>query len=151
MAGVFDIKVLSPTHIGNGNTIKPIDIGEHDNYIYVFNLENIVERIPDSRLDEFSELIMEFGNRNKFNYKDLGEILYKEFGIEHKFWDSISFYKIRKYDKGRIHDLYEHIKYGNEVYIPGSSIKGTIRTAVIYVFLKNEGYRFSLEKLGKTK
>lgn len=148
MGDVFNIEILSPTHIGNGNTLKPMDIGEHDGYVYIFNLDKVIEKIPENRLDEFTELIADFGSKNKIT---LGDMLSNRFGIKPDQWDSISLYKVKKTDSGRIHDIYEEMKFGNRVYMPGSSIKGVIRTAVIYQFLKEEGYRFSIEQHNRIK
>ena len=144
MGKVFRIEVLSPTHIGNGNSFKPMDIGEHGGFIYIFDLDKVIEKIPEERLEEFTELIANFGDKSRNIYGNLGDMLSKVFGIRQDQWDEISLYKVEN-KNGRIYEIYEEIKYGDEVYVPGSSIKGLIRTAVIYCFLKNEGYSFLLE------
>ncbi len=143
MGKVFKIKVLSPTHIGNGNSFKPMDIGEHGGFIYVFDLDKVIEKISEEKLEEFTELIANFGDKSRNRYRNLGEMLLEGFGIKQDQWGEISLYKVKNKD-GEIYEIYEEIKYGNRVYIPGSSIKGLIKTAVIYCFLKNEGYSFDL-------
>ncbi len=151
MGNSFKIETLSPVHIGSGNTFKPMDIGEYGRYIYIFDLDKVIERIPEHSIDKFSELIINFGDKNKNKYKDMGQMLLEAFGIDYEQWENISLYKVKKKDQGSIHDIYEEIKYGDRVYIPGSSIKGAIRTAIVYSFLKKEGYKFYLKETGKIK
>ena len=150
MGKKFKIEVLSPTHIGNGNSFKPIDIGEHGGFIYIFDFDKVIEKISEERLEEFTELIANFGDKSRNRYRNLGEMLSEGFGIKQDQWDEISLYKVESKDKG-IYEIYEEIKYGNKVYVPGSSIKGLIRTAVIYCFLKEEGYLFILKGLREDK
>jgi len=142
MGNVFKIETLSPVHIGSGNTITPLDIGEHDSFIYVFDIDKVSEAIPINNLDKIIELISGFTRENK-NINNFGDIIKDE--IRPEDWDRISLYKAKKKDIGSIHGIDEEIKYGNQVYIPGSTIKGAIRTAIIYSFLKRKGYSFGIE------
>ena len=148
MGNSFKIEILSPVHIGSGNTLKPMDIGEcerhGERYIYIFDFDKVIEKIPEHSIDKFSELIINFGDKNKNKYKNMGHMLLEAFGIGYEQWEDISLYKVKKKDVGSIHDIYEAIKYGDKVYIPGSSIKGAIRTAIVYCFLKEKGYIFRL-------
>ncbi len=151
MGNSFKIETLSPVHIGSGNTFKPMDIGEYERYIYIFDFDKVIEKIPEHSIDKFSELIINFGDKNKNKYKDMGQMLLEAFGIGYEQWEEISSYKVKRKDIGQIHEIYEALKYGNKVYIPGSSIKGAIRTAIVYSFLKREGYKFYLKETERIK
>jgi len=147
MSRYFKIEVLSPVHIGNGNTIKPIDIGEYEGFVYIFNLDKAIEKIPSQSMEEFSNLIIDFGSKKRNMYKNIGEVLSKKFGVGYDSWSEISLYRVRKRADDKIYEIYEELKYHNKVYIPGSSIKGVIRTAIIYYFLKEKGYSFSIKEV----
>ena len=151
MGNVFSLEILSPTHIGNGNTLKPMDLGEHNSYIYIFYLDRLIEKIPEGKLERLTDLVANFGGKNKKGFENLGELITKELNIKHDQWEKLSIFKVKKRDRGRTYDIYEEIKCGNQVYIPGSSIKGAIRTAVVYTFLKMEGYKFSVEQQNGVK
>ena len=101
----FKIETLSPLHIGNGNTLTPIDIGEHNEFIYVFDLDKVIEHIPERHMDRISELISNPQGKN------LGEILKDELKINPKNWEKLKLYKVRKTDSEGINKIYKEIKY----------------------------------------
>lgn len=131
----FNIKTLTPVHIGNGNKYNGISyLIDEDNYLnkidsdFIFQNLNIEEQI---KFVEWLEKVSYQPSLNQFleniNRSDIIDILK----------DKNKFPKI-KVDKGFKKDVSEYIKSDmNTVYIPGSSIKGSIRTALAYNAISN--------------
>lgn len=123
----FDIETVTPVHIGSGDSYlsseclfsgrdyKRIDISKY------FRL--LIKDNPDEQ-EEFIKNLSE----NKFIPKDLpGD--YTKYYISKQFQDD---------DFKNNNEIKENIKVFNKPYIPGSSIKGAIRTALLYNSFKDE-------------
>ncbi len=138
---MFSLEVLSPTHIGNGNKLSRLDYGVKDGNLYVFNLQRIMEGMNERNIERLISFMEDFGKDRSF--QDLGDLLKQEFRLTR--WENLCSYIVPIAEhSGRIRDINENIKTGNRVYIPGSSLKGAIRTAITYCLLKHEGYKFEL-------
>lgn len=128
----FKIKTLSPIHIGSGDTISPYhDFIFDDGYVhyideqklqnYLFNLDN-----SEKIIDEFVEIV-----KNQANHKkDL-------FGLKRFFIDnSIDFTKFTekkiKMNTKVTSEIQQIESSTGRPYIPGSTIKGAIRTALLF-------------------
>lgn len=118
------ISTLSPVHIGNGNSLQAnSEFVTSGNYIYVIDPHKVLDIIGDKELDEWVRLIENEGNIKDFISKFEGGANPENYAIR----------KIKRYctlkDKK---DFKECIHDGRGVpYIPGSSIKGAIRSAVL--------------------
>ncbi|WP_456328646.1 type III-A CRISPR-associated RAMP protein Csm5 [Archaeoglobus sp.] len=112
------LRVLSPTHIGSGEVLTDID------YVYIHTNEKVrvidYERAwrEDSRIRERIE-------RGVFNPREASNY-YK--------------YELKAFCKPRGKVL-EHIKVLGKPYIPGSSLKGAIRTAILWKYLKDRSLK----------
>lgn len=133
----LELEVLSPLHIDTGKTISP-------RYDYVFDESRSVVRVIDldSLLDQ----------EQKIDVEDLVRRMSQEgFQIGHYLKNMrISSTEVERYHvfsrsdpgdkeiKVAIKDVY------NRAYIPGTSLKGAIRTALLWKLLKsnNEAYLF---------
>lgn len=146
------IELLSPLHIGNGNELKLIDF-------YLDDKENLIKRIDFSKFTDYCfenriNLMKEINNKRYLTGRDFS---ITKFMDENRIDpDAFSSYTIKAVIEKRGREteftVKEHIKYSG-AYIPGSSIKGAIRTAVMWTFLNesgNEGILFGeLDKLLK--
>ncbi|NPA52093.1 MAG: type III-A CRISPR-associated RAMP protein Csm5 [Aquificae bacterium] len=130
----YTLTTLSPIHIGNGDQISNWSYGydEKEKLISVYDFDKVVKALKNNpqRLLNLSAEI----ERNPLN-KSLGKIL-KNYNLnlnpEYKI-------KIRGEIKNRRYKhIWEFIKENGKVYIPGTEIKGAIRTALFYKILKDK-------------
>ena len=131
-----DIKVLSPVHIGSGDKytaseyIKSKAKTKKGNILKIIkriNVSNYFLSLDDGKKDEF---LMDLSNPN-FNLKDFDSKIPN------------TYMKYRAIDKTKkeispTQEIAESIKTLNELYIPGSSIKGAIKSAILYHELDDE-------------
>ena len=120
----YEIEIISPLHIGNGRELSPIEYLV-DKKFYRINMDSLFKE-KEFDIDGFVEDI-KLGLFSIENYKELAK-KNKEYVID------IS-NSAEKNIKGK--NVKEFIKSGGRVYVPGSSIKGAIRTAVMWYVLKN--------------
>lgn len=140
----FKIKTLTPVHIGNGETLSPYgDYIKDEDYIYIIDYSKLEDYLRNSdrsekRIDEFVEIISKQAAGNKSdrytikNFFENNQLNFKEFSSA----------KIKLVGKINNEEISQTIKTGNRPIIPGSSIKGAIRTALLYSHLQEDGYKF---------
>ena len=139
--GIYKVVTLSPMHIGSGRVLTNWDIGvDENNYVFVFNLDKIFDILSEKDIDELAKL---FEGINSQQVKNLGEFLNRK-GIRD--WEAVKKYKLKMKDakKANIGEIEEFVKEGYKAFIPGSTLKGFIRTAVIYSFLKEKDFKFEV-------
>jgi CRISPR type III-A-associated RAMP protein Csm5 len=142
------IKVLTPVHVGSGNLLQNntdfvTTSNGQENYIRIIDDRKILELIGIDNLDNWMLSI-----ERKENTKDF----VKRFAPDSKVAD-YSKRRLIDYSQGvNLNDtLKEHIHNGAGLpYIPGSSIKGAIRTCILASLSTNISERESKIKTGKT-
>lgn len=117
----YKIEILSPLHIGNGNEIPPVEY-VMDKRFYRIDMESLFR---DEKFDVDS-----FIENAKFDSFYLGEF-YKDVAMKHILYSMEMSDDVKAKSNVR-----EFIKTGGKPYIPGSSIKGAIRTALMWYVLK---------------
>ena len=136
----FKIKFITPVHIGDGEEIDSLNYIVEKNYFYRINLEKFIFELNDNSKKDFMNLI------DKKNMVELRAYIKANCDF-----NKYSVYKARlsvgfkeKYKKGfnSIKNnlaVNSFIKTGSMVpFIPGSSLKGSVRTAVLnYLLEKN--------------
>lgn len=132
------IELLSPLHIGNGNELKLVDF-------YLDDEKNLIKRIDFSKFTNHCfeneiNLMEEIGKKRYLTGRDFSITKFMdENSIDP---DAFSSYTIKAIIEKREREtefaVKEHIKHGS-AYIPGSSIKGAIRTAIMWSFLNESG------------
>ncbi|NJE02965.1 type III-A CRISPR-associated RAMP protein Csm5 [Thermococcus sp. MV11] len=125
------LTVLSPLHIGNGNELTVIDVLPlNDGRIAVLDLERLMLELTSAGADVEEILTL-------VKAPDMMEDMYiwKRYLSDY----GVGLEKVKKYTLpvvGRIAPksmrIREFIKSSGRPYIPGSSVKGSIRTAVFY-------------------
>ena len=129
----YVLTTLSPVHIGNGEQISNWSYELSNGKIKIYSFEKVVRALKNNpqRLMNLTATI----ERNPLT-KNLGEILqsYKvninpEYEAEFKG-------QIKR--KNEYKYIWEFIKENGKVYIPGTEIKGAIRTALFYKILKGK-------------
>lgn len=146
----LEIRVLTPIHIGKGKTLDSLDYYVHNNRFYNINLRNaldfILEKYPDAmgKIEEWveakSEKLEQAGKakeKYKLNIKDLIKSIDQAFlPVFEKNLPNLSNYWIPCDEYIGDKQVQECIKTADgKVYIPGSSIKGLIRTALLNDFI----------------
>ncbi len=136
----YEIELISPVHVGSGGTISPIEYVVEDKF-YRADMDGLFE---DERFetDRFIE-----GAKGGALY--LGEFA-PELTKEHLRYALDIPQSTRTSLQGligsRSSEVREHIKTKDEVYIPGSSVKGALRTAILWWVLKNDADKFNRAK-----
>lgn len=124
----YKIEILSPLHVGNGTKISPMEYIV-DKKFHRIDMESLFK---DNNFD-----VEGFIENAKFNSFYLGEF-YREIAKNHIMYsadiskDAENYLKEKKYRN----EITEFIKSAGKPYIPGSSIKGAIRTAMMWYILK---------------
>ena len=138
----YEIEVISPVHIGSGGTISPIEYVVEDNF-YRVDMDRLFE---DERFD--TDGFIEDAKAGAFYLGRFAPGVAKEH-VRYALDISESARTNLQGLIGRLSrssEVREHIKTKDEAYIPGSSIKGAIRTAILWWVLKNDADRFDRAK-----
>lgn len=133
------LKTLSPVHIGSGEKITSYnDYIYDDGYVYYIDYDALEEYIM--KQNNIDEIIDDFVNTVKIQASNNKKEKYK---LKNFFEDNGLNYKDFSYNKlSANEEITEQINRavcsGIRPYIPGSSIKGAIRTAFIYRFFSKD-------------
>lgn len=119
------IKTLTPIHIGTGKKLTPLDFFNN----YRISYDKLFDIVAQQKRDEFFNWLEQ---NSTISANEIQRI----FGIRSQdIVNSASLYRITgSFQK----ELNEGIKdSNNELFIPGSSLKGSLRTALMYKVLSN--------------
>jgi CRISPR-associated protein Csm5 len=122
---------LSPLYIGSGETYSQLDYIHDDNKIYIIDFDKILTEVPMEMIEDLTNEIAENFKNNIWD----GDV--KEF-LSHYSIDWREFIE-KDYDLvGSIkkNEINQFIKTGEKIYVPGSSVKGAIRTAILFEIVK---------------
>ncbi len=135
----LELKVLTPTFIGSGNKLLPIEIYDEGRTVRVFKFDNLTGQIanllPPQRVKNVMlNLSREVSQNGRF--KPLREVLEElNLNVEELNPD----YTLEVEGNFQPSEVEEFIKTLKGVYIPGSEIKGAFRTAIFYHLLTKNG------------
>ena len=129
----YDLTItgLSPLYIGSGDKYSQLDYIAQESKIHILDFDRILAQIPFEAIDDLTNDITENFRNNIWN-GNVEEFLNK-YDIN---WQN---YIDKSYDlMGNIgkNEINKFIKTGEQIYIPGSSLKGAIRTAILFNILK---------------
>jgi CRISPR-associated protein Csm5 len=136
----FKLETITPVHVGSGEILSQFCDYIYDNgYVYYLEHEAIMEGLAkkpncDNLIDGFIEVVKKQASGNnpdRINLKDFMERLgldYKEYCLK----------RVRAVDK-ITEQVQLNIKTANRTYIPGSTLKGAIRTALISYHYQDKG------------
>ncbi len=143
MKSQYRIKLttLTPVCIGDGKTINPVTDYIYDrnrNQIHYLNKEKIAERLAgdDEMMDRYMSGIISNMNNNRAEF-DLKDFLEKVLKL------SLQDYALYSVEGKNTKELNTIIKNSDRSpYIPGSTLKGAIKTTFLYEWLldKNNGW-----------
>jgi CRISPR-associated protein Csm5 len=122
----YTVTVLTPLHIGSGEAIPDFayHISQSDSPPYFWTLldlkEAATEQSRQSGGPDFSvDTIAEFARKHRN--------LYRKYTLQ----ISPSIARVLRHSDNRRQRIWEQIKLNGKPYLPGSSLKGAIRTAVL--------------------
>jgi CRISPR-associated protein Csm5 len=134
------LEVLTAVNIGSGNVLSQFSDYVYDNgFVYYLDHDRLLQELAtkpncDEMIDQFVMIVQNQATGNTQDRFKLKSFLEGN-GLDYKK------YALRKIPVSEEikEQIQLHIKSGNQPYIPGSSLKGAIRTALI-------SHLFSLEK-----
>ncbi len=138
------IEIITPIHIGSGEDYYPTDyyFSDEDKKLIFFDKTAISRLILKEGENEFSEFVTAIERNDYFKMKRIMKPHIQKAKIrEISVTDYVADETLSKGDKSASeHPISQHIKeaYNMLVYIPGSTVKGLIRTAFNYDFLKSD-------------
>lgn len=133
------IETVTPVNIGNGEKLSPYsDYIFDDGKIYFLDhrkVEQAIARLEDSDavMDEYVERIMAQSSSEPYSLKKF----FQEHRIDYK---KLHHFSVPTSADIKYEEIHESIKSGSQLYIPGSSIKGAIRTALLFHHRIDKGY-----------
>ncbi len=139
----YKLVTLSPVHIGSGEQISNWSYAYENGKIKIYSFDKVVRSLKDNH-QKLLNLTAQI-ERNPLN-KSLGDIL-SSFRINVEPEYTVDFkgeIKRQRFDRNTRQNIteykpiWEFIKQNGKVYIPGTEIKGAIRTAVFYKILKDK-------------
>ncbi len=127
------LETISPIHIGSGETYSSAEFFSMGNTIHRMDINKIYSLLSEKEREVFVDYLEDQNFRldNFFRGKNLSIAESKLYSLE---------------KKGQIpREIKEHIKTGMKGYLPGSSLKGAIKTAVLNAFMDKK----KIEKIGE--
>ncbi|NLV89801.1 MAG: type III-A CRISPR-associated RAMP protein Csm5 [Tissierellia bacterium] len=136
----YILKVLSPVHIHSGEVLKAMTYMVKDDKVLIFNEIDVIKSVKESELlnDELLRSFATTASKRKEYYKTLDYYINKgiiEEAVAEKYKDIV---------ENHVNDLSGQEIYRTMInilgpYIPGSTLKGLVRTAIIYDCLLKKG------------
>jgi len=124
---------LSPVFIGSGDKYSQLDYISGEGKIHILDFDKILSQIPFEVIDDLTNDIYENFENNR--WKGEVEEFLRKYNINWKNFIEKIFDLIGNIGKNEINQF---IKTGDTIYIPGSSLKGAIRTAILFYILENQ-------------
>ena len=122
----MEIKTLTPVHVSSGNKLTRMDFIVRDGKVILLDTPELFRALKEKGCDVM-KLVDELSHRSL-------DDLAKDFGL-----DVVDFRLYEVKLTGSIgNEISEQIKTRRKSYIPGSSIKGAIRTAILWYIMKND-------------
>lgn len=140
------ITALGPIHVGDGKKLKKIEYiyDKQNNRVFVLDTTKTYSFLEkEGKLCRFQEYILSPEKdryKDEDNSKDIFSFLLKE-NISKEIWESWKSYDygITVREDKRLNEIHSFAKDANgNPYIPGSSIKGMIRTALLAYLVGNK-------------
>lgn len=121
------LETITPVHVGTGHKYSGAEFVLKDKTLYRVSLDKLLKKLTLEQIDDLTERLED---RN-FSLTDF---------LNDK---NIALSEIKRYASGfegprTPREIAEHIKTNNRAYIPGSSIKGIIRGALLWHATKNK-------------
>ncbi|MHC1595611.1 MAG: type III-A CRISPR-associated RAMP protein Csm5 [Candidatus Syntropharchaeales archaeon] len=124
---ICELEAIAPVHIGTGMSYNRVEFVVKNNILHRISLRKLIDMLSGREIDNLTSQL----ERGSFS---IGDFLQRT-DVEP---DEVSVYSLGC--KMVPNEVREQIKTANRVYIPGSSIKGAIRGALLYWHLKTNNW-----------
>jgi CRISPR-associated protein Csm5 len=143
----YILKTLSPVHIHSGEVLKSINYMVKDGRVLIFDEMDVIKAVKENELLS-DELLNHFAadNRRAEYIKTLDYFIEKGI-IESSIVEKYKTAAINKVGDLSGQDIYRTMRNIFGTYIPGSTLKGVLRTAILYDFLLNKGIDYIKEAI----
>ncbi len=128
----LEITGISPVFIGSGDFYSQLDYIVEDQKVHLLNFNSLLGAIPLNLIDDLTKNILDNFRNNRWE-GDVKSFL-EEYDLDWKKHVKQTHDLIGEIGKNELHQF---IKTSDRLYIPGSSVKGAIRTGVLFSLLKN--------------
>ncbi len=135
----YRLKVLTPIHIHNGEKLNPMEYIARDKEVLIFDQMDVIKSIKENELlnDELLNSYAFTSKRSEY-HKNLDYYIDKGI-IDESIVDNYKTKAINKASGLDGKEIYRTMRNIKGTYIPGSSIKGVIRTAILYDYICKKG------------
>ncbi|GAB6072078.1 type III-A CRISPR-associated RAMP protein Csm5 [Venenivibrio stagnispumantis] len=123
----INLTIKSPVHIGSGEKITKLEYIPEGRNIVIYSLNKFLSKLDEKQLEN---IIAQIESNNEIDEN-----------LIRKYLNDIKRYSLNVNDTN-INEIHEFIKTADKPYIPGSEIKGAIRTAILYSIVKNNLQEF---------
>ncbi len=128
----LEITGISPVFIGSGDLYSQLDYIVEDQKVHLLNFNSLLGDIPLNLIDDLTKNILDNFRNNRWE-GDIKSFL-EDYDLDWKKHVKQTHDLIGEIGKNELHQF---IKTSDRLYIPGSSVKGAIRTSVLFSLLKN--------------
>ena len=161
---IWELETVTPFIIKRGIKFSLFDIYEDNGILFRFDTDKFVENLDQPGLEILEQLFEEYfflksgnkGRKKDADYKEIwkkiNDFYLKNDAKKYKIYPGIikneSFYKNNDFDE----NISVEIRINNEIkhvpYIPGSSLKGSIKRLLIYEYISRHlsNFSFNLER-----
>jgi CRISPR-associated protein Csm5 len=138
----FKVEVLTPVHIGTGETLDPSGYAVLGNRLFPFSPSEVVADLPEQEKARFEQLVL----TARPDWKAMQNFLThqmrtgngrRSIAVSARFLEEYRTKLGTPYNQLKLQPFQRNIHTG-ELIIPGSSLKGAIRTAVISQFANSD-------------
>lgn len=154
--------VLSPVHIGTGEEIEPLEYVIKDKKFYRINFVKFMDLLSQNEKKKLGDMVryssvrtimsVRTFIRDKFSPESMGDCIIENFDVDdyldieyNKLLDEFANKDPKNTQINQL-SIMELYRSGNAPVIPGSSLKGSIRTAILDKLLKNDkNKKYSLD------
>jgi len=154
---IFALTPLTPLHIGAGEALEAYEYVAIDSRLYSFSPERVLGKLSQSEREEFVNLLgTNLGELHRF-LRGRKELVAAQANYTIPITDEAQrLYAERLHNPRSDLTIYPFIKTGYKPFIPGSSLKGAIRTAILYAKARHpiteyNSRRLEQEALGYNK
>jgi CRISPR type III-A-associated RAMP protein Csm5 len=143
----FRLTPLTPIHIGTGESLEPFEYVVDGDTLYRFKLDSFMLQLPPEAQARFVEAVEQSVPETRRFVSEQGAVA----KVVARFTASVSPAALELYEgrlAGEAHpEVLACIRTGDRAYLPGSSLKGALRTALLYQAMSKDNRERNARKL----
>ena len=150
----MELQTITPVFIGSGDVYSGIDYFEYNGYVYFVDFNKILDYKITGNKKKACEEIEQFINRNLRNnqLQNKNQFYTSDF-INNIIKNKLYIYSLPSKERGKFerhsNEIRAFVKSSLKPIIPGSSIKGALRTAILFDAIEEIDFNKLFEAYGK--